>query len=295
MRLHQAPALALASLLAATPLALAKSQRVPVTPPANIVTDPSLAAFRAKLGEIAKARDLKALKGLVATGFFWQSDFGGGFDAHKTPLQNLTEALSLDDAKLGKEYKGSGWRRLQAIVASPIFVTGEHGGDQQGAAKAKAVCGPTAPSYNTDAIPDELVWGYVLGRVDARAKPAASSAIVGSLENEAVEVVEPADAEMGHADFAKVKLPPGKLGYVAASAIHGFLEEELCLRKTEECLADRRLRGRGRLTDAPVPFSCRTPYMGRSTQQPKGGDPVSQGHKPRSPVSGAWMLTSGEA
>jgi hypothetical protein len=231
MRSHQALALGLASLLAATPLALAKSQRVPVTPPANIVTDPSLAAFRAKLGEVAKARDLKALKGLVAKSFFWERDFGGGFDAHATPLENLTEALSLDDAKLSAEEKGTGWQRLQATVASPVFVPGKHSGDQEGAPTVTAVCGPTAPSYNQDAVPDELTWGYVLGRTEARAKPSPTAPSVGTLENEAVEIIEAAWGT-GHPGFDKVKLPSGKAGYVAEVALHGFLEEQLCFGKT---------------------------------------------------------------
>jgi len=231
MLARHAFALPLLLLFAAAPLAFAKAARVPVTPPANIVTDPSLAAFRAKLGEIGKAHDIKSLKSQVATTFFWERDFGGGYQPKATPLQNLIAALSLDDAKLDKEYQGSGWRRLERIVASSTFVAGEHGGD--GAAKKQSVCGPTAPSYRPDAIPDELVWGYVLGRVEAHAKASASSPSVGILETEAVEVLEPADAEMGHADFAKVKLPSGKPGWVAGSALHGFLEEQICVRKID--------------------------------------------------------------
>ena len=76
-------------------------------------------------------------------------------------------ALSLDDAQLSPEYQGIGWRRLAEIVASPAFVEGAHGDD----GTVKAVCGPTAPTYEESAVPDELIWGYVLGRVEARSKP----------------------------------------------------------------------------------------------------------------------------
>ena len=233
MLARHAFALGLVLVVTSAPSAYAKAQRVPVRPPANVVTDESLATFRVKLGEIAKTRDLKGLKGLVAPTFFWERDFGSDYDAKATPLQNLTVALSLDDAKLSKEYKGIGWRRLERIVASSMFVPGAHGGDQDGAAKATAVCGPTAPTYKQEAIEDELVWGYVLGRVDAHAKPLASSPSIGTLDTEAVEVLEPANPEVGRADFAKVKLPSGKPGYVASEAIHGFLEEQLCVRKTD--------------------------------------------------------------
>jgi hypothetical protein len=211
--------------------AAAADRRVPVTPPQNVVTDPSLATFRGKLDTIAKARDLNAMKGLLGPSFFWERDFGGGYDANASPMQNLTVALSLDDAELEPEYKGSGWRRLRAIVASEMFVAGKHGNDAEGSVTVKATCGPTAPTYDESAIDDVLIWGYVLGRTDAYAKPSAASAKIGRLENEAVEVIEPASEELGHAEFAKVKLPTGKPGWVPSAAIRSFVEEQLCFQK----------------------------------------------------------------
>lgn len=210
--------------------AYAKDQHVPVTPPANVVTDPSLKVFRQHLGEIARTRDHKGLKGIVGGSFFWEHDLGGGYDPKAGGLKNLIAALSLDDAKLSKEYRGSGWRRLEAIAASPIFVSGKHGGDD-GGNKTAVVCGPTVPSYSIEAIPDELVWGYVLDGVTVYATPAASGSGIATLENEAVEVLEPADAEIGHADFAKVKLPSGKSGFVEGRLLHSFVGEEICLAK----------------------------------------------------------------
>lgn len=232
MRLTQLvhPTFTLALLLLSGTSTNAKEQRVPVTPPANVVTDPSLKVFRQHLGEIARTRDHKGLKGIVGGSLFWEHDLGGGYDPKAGALKNLITALSLDDAKLSKEYRGSGWRRLEAIAASPIFVSGKHGGDD-GGNKTMAVCGPAAPSYNVEAIPDELVWGYVLDPATVYAKPAASGSGIATVENEAVEVLEPADAEIGHADFAKVKLPSGKSGFVEARLLHSFLGEEICLAK----------------------------------------------------------------
>jgi hypothetical protein len=216
--------------LAAAP-AVAKTVHIPVKPPANVVTDPSLAAFRADLAKVAKARDLKQLGPLVGPTFFWERDFGGGYSPKATPLANLTAALSLDDSKLDPEYRGVGWKRLASIAASTMFVQAKYGGDEHGKGAVMAVCGPTPPSYAHGAIPDELTYGYVLGRAEVRAKPSPDAKVISSLENEAVEILEPASEEIGHADFAKVKLPDGKSGYVAAEAIHGFLEEELCVAK----------------------------------------------------------------
>ncbi len=64
---------------------------------------------------------------------------------------------------------------------------GKHGGDQEGAAKVTAVCGPTAPTYKGE-LPDEIPWGYVLGRAEVRAKPSPTAPSIGTLENEAVEI-----------------------------------------------------------------------------------------------------------
>jgi hypothetical protein len=222
------PAFALLLLLAIP--AYAKQQRVPVTPPAAIVTDPSMKVFRQHLGEIARTRDLNGLKDVVAGKMFWERDLGGGYNRKVSAVQTLIDALSLDDAKLGKAYRGGGWRRLETIAASPIFVSGKHGGDD-GGKKIEAVCGPATPAYDSNAIPDELIWGYVLERANVFAKPAVSGTALATLENEAVEVLEPADVEMGHADFAKVKLPGGTSGFIEGRLLHSFVGEQICLAK----------------------------------------------------------------
>jgi hypothetical protein len=126
-----------------------------------------------------------------------------------------------------------GWARLEGIAGSPLFVAGERAGDHEDSPLLEAVCGPTPPAYAEDAIPDELLFGYVLGRADAFAKPSPDAPKVGTLENEAVEIIEPASLETGSPEFAKVKLPSGKEGYVAAGALKGFLEEQLCLQQLD--------------------------------------------------------------
>jgi hypothetical protein len=85
-------AVGLVALTIQTPAA-AKDRRVQVTPPQNVVTDPSLATFRGQLDAIAKARDLDAIKSLLGPNFFWERDFGGGYDASASPMQNLIAAL----------------------------------------------------------------------------------------------------------------------------------------------------------------------------------------------------------
>ena len=92
------------------------------------------------------------------------------------------------------------------------------------------MCGPTAPTYKGE-LPDEIPWGYVLGRAEVRAKPSPTAPSIGTLENEAVESIEAAWGT-NHPGFDKVKPPSGKAGYVAEADLHAFLEEELCFAKT---------------------------------------------------------------
>src|SRR5436190_150908 len=73
-------------------------------------SDPSLAVFRATLADIARKKDSDALPKLVAREFFWERDFGGGFDKKKSPFINFATALNLAAAD------NSGWRYLEAFA-----------------------------------------------------------------------------------------------------------------------------------------------------------------------------------
>lgn len=56
-------------------------------------SDPSLEVFRAMLGDIARKKDAEALRKLVAANFFWERDFGGGFEK-KNPLSSISPPRS---------------------------------------------------------------------------------------------------------------------------------------------------------------------------------------------------------
>src|SRR6266700_8100082 len=57
-------------------------------------TDPSFAVFRAAIAAAAKTRIYAELEALVQLqGFFWDRDFGNGYDPRKPSVDNLAAAV----------------------------------------------------------------------------------------------------------------------------------------------------------------------------------------------------------
>ena len=97
---------------------------VAVTPP-SAYNDPSFAAFRKQLVDVAQHKDRNALAKLVVTqGFFWMQDKDMA-DKHKSAMANLANAINLD-AK-----DGSGWAVLFGYANDPTgaALTGPSGCD----------------------------------------------------------------------------------------------------------------------------------------------------------------------
>ena len=83
-----------------------------MTPPGPF-NDPSFAAFRKNLADIAERKDRAALaKLIVAQGFFWMQDKDLA-DKSKPGIDNLAKAIDLD-AK-----DGSGWDVMANYAAEP--------------------------------------------------------------------------------------------------------------------------------------------------------------------------------
>ncbi|MBX3522228.1 MAG: hypothetical protein KF807_03355 [Xanthobacteraceae bacterium] len=192
-------------------------------------SDPSLEVFRATLGEIARKKDAEALRKLVAGSFFWERDFGGGFEKKKSAFINFATALSLnaDD--------GSGWQLLAKFVAQ---VPGPH-------EKKKGVfCGPPAPKYNEkefekllkDTDTEVFDWGYPAhGNVIAREKGEAGSPEVAKLSAHFVYV----DLAARGSDFdykngwSPVVTHDGKKAFVAPGELLTPLDPRLCFAKRD--------------------------------------------------------------
>ncbi len=137
--------------------------------------DPSLTVFRAKVFELAQKRDKDALANLIARDFFWERDFGGGYDKKSNPAANFAQALSLD-AK-----NNAGWRLLMSFVEQ---------GTAPHATRRGVFCGPAEPKYDAKAFEkllkatdsDVFEWSYPgYDAVIVRAKAAKDSAEIAKL------------------------------------------------------------------------------------------------------------------
>jgi len=82
-------------------------------------SDPSFAAFRKQLGDIANRKDRAALAQLIAGNFFWMGEKGDKADKKKTGIDNLAAAIDLG-ARLAAEVRdpiGQEQRRLHLQAA----------------------------------------------------------------------------------------------------------------------------------------------------------------------------------
>lgn len=190
------------------------------TPPA----DKSLDAFRKQLAAIAQRKDRAALAKLVAAkDFFWESDFGGMFDAKKSGLDNLANALRLGEAS------GRGWAALAAFAAEPTI--------GRAALNPHSHCAPAPPQYedaelaalgeetNTDVVD----WSYPRqAGLQVRADAAKDAGVVETLGHILVRVL---GAEGAGRAWLKVATPGGRIGYVPGAALVSTVANRLCFAK----------------------------------------------------------------
>jgi hypothetical protein len=186
--------------------------------------DPSLEVFRASLTEIARNKDAAALQKLVDRGFFWERDFGGGFDRKKSGFVNFASALSLNAGD------GTGWRQLEKFASA---LPGPHD-------KRKGVfCGPASPKIDDKAFEkllkdtdsDVFDWAYPAhANVIAREKGEPGAAEVAKLSGHLVFTDLAArgpdfDYEKG---WTPVITHDGKKAFVAPGELHSALDPRLC-------------------------------------------------------------------
>jgi len=189
--------------------------------------DPSFEAFRAALVQVAEKKDREALGRLIVSkGFFWERESGNGADPKKSGLANFAAAIALDNS----EDPETGWDAI-AIYAEDPTVFGLS--DRQG-----VVCGPADPSFDEDAFQKLLEasgtdvgdWVYpVTADVALRAEPRSDAPAVEKIGLYFVRVLAaegPANAAA--AEFFRVALPSGKVGFVALSDIASLGVSQFC-------------------------------------------------------------------
>jgi hypothetical protein len=195
-----------------------------VAPP-KPYNDPSLAAFRKQLTEIAQKKDRAALAKLVIVkDFFWMKE-EGNVAGKKTGIDALATALSL----AAKD--GSGWESL-----------GEFANDETAAPypeRPNTVCSPAGPDFKpedleklaNDTKTDIGDWGFTsTDAVEVHGAAQQNSSVIEKLGMQFVRVM-PDMAPNASQDFMRVVTPTGKVGFVAAESINPLGSDQLCYGK----------------------------------------------------------------
>jgi hypothetical protein len=199
---------------------------IPVTL-AQPYNDPSFAAFRKQLSDIAGRKDRAALARLVVRNFFWLGEKGDKADKKKSGIDNLAAAIDLDNAD------GSGW---QALAEAAKEATLEPVPERKG-----VMCAPAIPMFDEmaadqmakDTGTDPGEWGYPsMPDVEVRAAAKADAPVIEKLGLHLVRVMqEQSAAAAPEPTFLRVVTPSGKVGFVAEQLISSLETDQLCYAK----------------------------------------------------------------
>lgn len=229
-----APALAQAP-KASAPKPSALPAQAPYAPVAVTISgvpdDPNMAAFRNELTAVVKGRVFADLARLVVQrGFFWDRDFGGGFDPKKSGAENLAAAIGLEHGR------GAGWNRLAGLAA-------EAAGGKLGA-RPGIVCAPARPQFNEfdfDRLmqttkSDAFAWTYPRAAgAELRAASRPNAPVIEKLGLHLVRVLgyeaKDDDPDATRTAWARVVAPSGKVGFVAPALLLSPYAERLCYAK----------------------------------------------------------------
>jgi hypothetical protein len=210
-----------------TPADLARPyKQVAISEPAK-VSDPAFAAFRGKLGDIARRKDRAALARLVVSkGFFWDREGTDAADKTKPGIDNLSAALGLQSKD------AAGWDMLAGYSEDP---TGSASPDHPG-----VTCAPADPGFDGKEMQamleqtgsDIAEWGYpVRDRVEVRDKPDPNAQVTQALGLYFVRVAPDAGGDSASGSFLRIVTPAGKYGYVAIDDIAPLGNDQLCYAK----------------------------------------------------------------
>ncbi|MBX9842298.1 MAG: hypothetical protein K2Z80_10875 [Xanthobacteraceae bacterium] len=195
--------------------------------PAKAFADPGFAAFRKAIGAAAKTRLYGDLEALVqAQGFFWDRDFGRGYDPRRPSADNLAAAIGLE------RRDGAGWNML-AVLATEDAV-------EPLDSRPGVVCAPARPGYDSiefsklldKTYTGEVDWAYPrAGETPVLAAPQAGAPAVGTLGLQFVRLLGfegPESDVPGRNQWAHVALPDGKTGYAAPGSLMSLTPDRLC-------------------------------------------------------------------
>ncbi len=198
--------------------------------PAQPYNDPSFAAFRKQLGEIASKKDRAALAKITASDFFWIGEKGDKADKKKSGVDNLAAAIELDDKD------GTGWEALSVAAKEATL---EPVPERKG-----VMCSPANPMFDEaaadnvakDTGTDPSEWGYATkSDVEVRGAAKANAPVIEKLGQILVRIMpeeQPAAASAPQQEqFLRVVTPAGKVGYVHEELIAPLGTDQLCYAK----------------------------------------------------------------
>ncbi len=189
------------------------------------VADPSWAAFRKQLEDVAKRKDRNALAGLIGPNFFWLKDDGDAADKRKSGIDNLAAAMGLANQD------GSGWELLGEFATDETAMPFP---DRQG-----VICSPAGPQFDAQELEklaqstqtDISDWGYTVENgVEVRNAARANAPVIEKLGIHFVRVLEDTSPNAS-SDFIRIVTPSGKVGFIAADAIVPLGSDQLCYAK----------------------------------------------------------------
>jgi hypothetical protein len=194
--------------------------------------DPSFAAFRAAIAAAAKSRLYADLEALVQPqSFFWDRDFGNGYDPKKPSVDNLATAIELEHRD------GMGWEKLARLAEEKTLEALD--------SRPGVFCAPARPGYDmvdfsrllNATYTTAADWAYPLAdgapvRGAARANaPAIGQLLLQFVRHLGLQRAESDAAAPGNPPgnpWAKVALPDGKIGYVEPGHLSSLAVERLC-------------------------------------------------------------------
>ena len=189
------------------------------------VSDPSFAAFRKQIADIAQRKDRAALAKHVAKNFFWMTDDGKDIAEKKlSGIDNVALALYLDNPET------EGWDILASFASD---ATGDPLPQRQG-----VTCAPGEPKYD-NAAATELgnltgttlsYWYYPTANgVEVRSGAANGSKVTGKLGMHLVWVhPDESPAAAVHTETVRIVLPSGQFGFVASDSLMPLPGDLLC-------------------------------------------------------------------
>ncbi len=184
--------------------------------------DASFDALRKQIGEAAARKDRAALARLVvAQGFFWQRENGDNADKRKSGIDNLANALGLNNKD------GAGWDMLVGYAEDPSA--------SASAERKAAVCAPADPTFDRKAF-DELTkatqtdvmdWGYTVSDgIEVHASTQADAPVVDKLGLAFVRISP--ENKPGSASYMRIVTPGGTTGYVSVDSIAPIGNDQIC-------------------------------------------------------------------